>query len=64
MERFWFHEEWGRREYELALTNREVEHMFYGMVRRWFRGGTQNYNQFVKALLLGDVKAMNRYMSK
>jgi hypothetical protein len=51
-------------DYELALTNREVEHMFYGMVRRWFRRGTQNYNQFVKALLLGDVKAMNRYMSK
>lgn len=60
------HEEDGRDapDYELALTNREVKHMFYGMVRRWFRGGTQNYNQFVKALLLGDVKAMNRYMNK
>ncbi len=51
-------------DYELALTNREVKHMFYGMISRWFRGGQQSYTQFVKALLLGDVKAMNRYMNK
>lgn len=51
--------------YVLALTNKEVRYMFENMVSRWFdNGGTANYNDFVKALLLGDVKAMNRYMNR
>lgn len=50
--------------YELALTNREVDIMFRGMIRRWFSGNVSDYNDFIKALLLGDKKAMNTYMNK
>ena len=51
-------------EYELNLTNYEVERMFYGMVRGWFNGVSVDYNDFIKALLLGDKKAMNAYMNR
>lgn len=50
--------------YELALTNHEVEIMFKNMIRGWFAGTASNYNDFIKALMLGDKKAMNRYMNK
>ena len=50
--------------YELALTNREVKQMFYGMVRNWFKSTGGNYNDFVDALLAGDLKAMNAYMNR
>ena len=54
----------GKPEYELALTNKEVCLMFEGMIEGWFSGSVSAYNQFIKALLLGDVKAMNRYMNR
>lgn len=50
-------------EYELALTNLEVKIMFQNMIRMWFEEVQADYNDFVKALLLGDVKAMNNYMN-
>lgn len=50
--------------YELTLTNHEVEIMFKNMIRGWFAGDAPNYNAFIRALLLGDRKAMNRYMNK
>ena len=50
--------------YELCLTNEEVKDMFYLMVRGWFDRTKVDYNNFVKALLLGDVKAMNVYMNR
>lgn len=50
--------------YELALTNYEVERMFRRMVKGWFKKSGSNYNDFVKALLLGDKKAMNAYMNR
>ncbi len=49
--------------YELALTNYEVEKMFYSMVKGWFNRSKVDYNKFVEALLLGDVDAMNEYMN-
>ena len=49
--------------YELELTNLEVLDMFYNMVRGWFKKTGRNYNRFVKALLEGDLKAMNVYMN-
>lgn len=49
-------------DYEMALTNYEVEQMFEKMILDWFREDKSNYNRFVKALLLGDVEAMNYYM--
>ena len=51
-------------EYELTLTNYEVKRMFYNMVRGWFQDSRADYNDFVKALLLGDKKAMNAYMNR
>ena len=51
-------------EYELELTNREVRLMFENMVSDWFGKNPSVYNDFVKALLIGDKKAMNYYMNK
>ena len=50
--------------YELTLTNREVKIMFYNMVREWFSCVNSDYNDFIKALLQGDLKAMNAYMNR
>ncbi len=50
--------------YELALTNYEVERMFCGMVRGWFAKSRSDYNDFIKALLIGDLDAMNEYMNR
>ncbi len=50
--------------YELALTNREVGSMFRSMVQGWFNRNASDYNDFIKALLLGDVEAMNEYMNR
>lgn len=50
--------------YELALTNREVKLMFRNMIRDWFSRAETDYNDFIKALLLGDIKAMNVYMNR
>lgn len=50
--------------YELALTNHEVLRMFYSMVRGWFGKTASYYSDFVKALLIGDKKAMNVYMNR
>lgn len=55
--------EW-KEKYELELTNFEVRVMFKRMVKDWFDIPSSNYNYFVKALLLGDVKAMNTYMNR
>ena len=50
--------------YELALTNYEVKLMFRNMVSGWFSRNLSDYNDFVKALLSGDVDAMNEYMNR
>ena len=55
--------EW-RQDYVLELTNYEVRVMFRDMVRSWFDGSSSNYNDFIKALLMGDVEAMNTYMNR
>jgi hypothetical protein len=50
--------------YELKITNYEVERMFRNMVIDWFSTEDDSYNDFVKALLAGDKKAMNVYMNR
>ena len=50
--------------YELTLTNYEVARMFEGMVRSWFAGVKADYNDFIKAMLLDDLDAMNVYMNR
>lgn len=49
--------------YELMLTNKEVRIMFENMIRDWFAEYEDIYNDFIKALLTDNVKAMNRYMN-
>lgn len=51
-------------EYKLSLTNYEVKFMFRNLIEGWFKQYSPSYNDFVKALLLGDVEAMNYYMNK
>lgn len=51
-------------EYELTLTNHEVSIMFRTMVKGWFARNISDYNDFIKALLMGDVRAMNIYMNR
>ncbi len=55
--------EW-REDYELELTNFEVRVMFRNMIRKWFGSVRADYNDFIKALLLNDLKAMNNYMNR
>lgn len=50
--------------YELALTNGEVQMMFGDMIKGWFGRSQSDYNDFAKALLKGDLKAMNGYMNR
>ncbi len=54
----------GRKEYDLVLTNKEVHIMFSQLIQGWFADRTPSYNDFIKALLLGDRKAMNTYMNR
>lgn len=50
--------------YELCLTNLEVQIMFGNMIHKWFGRASSVYNDFIKALLADDIKAMNVYMNK
>ena len=54
----------GEEEYVLKLTNKEVRLMFRDMIEGWFKDYVPAYNDFIKALLLHDKKAMNRYMNR
>ena len=50
--------------YELAITNNEVKKMFRTLVKDWFREVKGDYNDFIKALLACNLKAMNAYMNR
>ena len=54
-------EDW---EYTLSLTNDEVRRMFRKMIKGWFKKSGSNYNDFVQALLIHDLDAMNEYMNR
>jgi len=53
-----------KQHYELTLTNLEVKKMFYGMILNWFGPAKGDYNDFIKALFLPDLKAVNNYMKR
>ena len=55
-------EKTGRTYYDLKLTNKEVRIMFENMVQDWFCVN-DDYNDFIRALLMDDVKAMNVCMN-
>ena len=48
--------------YELAITNKEVRVMFRVMISDWFAPAKPSYYGFIKCLLMGDLKTMNKYM--
>ncbi len=54
----------GKPEYDLKLTNQEVHVMFEDMINSWFQMPASAYNAFIRALLSGDVEAMNDYMNR
>lgn len=55
----------GALRYELSLTNLEVRGMFVSLIRQWFKGHVrEDYNNFITAMLLDDVGAMNDYMNR
>ena len=64
VEDFFPNEKRGKHGYDLVLTNREVRMMFEQMIEDWFADYTPAYNDFIRALLCGDVKSMNAYMNK
>ena len=51
-------------QYELSLTNLEVEKMFRKMIQSWFKNPSARYNDFIKAMLLHDVDYMNVFMNQ
>ena len=55
---------YGQTDYELTLTNGEVRLMFRRLVSGWFGRDKANYNDFIKAMLLDDLDAMNEYMNR
>lgn len=54
----------GQEYYYLELTNKEVRVMFANMIYDWFANYDCGYNDFIKAMLLDDRKAMNVYMNR
>ncbi len=50
--------------YQLQITNLETLSMFQTMFRGWFENPMANYGSFIKALMSGDIEAMNYYMNK
>lgn len=50
--------------YRLKITNLEVMGIFSRMFQGWFRITQSNYHGFMKALIQGDVDAMNHYINK
>ncbi len=51
------------RQYRLTLTNFEIQLMFENMILRWFSPAKMETNEFIKALISGDVESMNEYMN-
>ena len=50
--------------YTLDITNIETLSMFTTMFQDWFQNQDANYGYFMKALINGDLEAMNYYMNK
>jgi len=50
--------------YELALTNLEVQKLFIRMVTDWFGETNSEYNEFIRAFLKDDLESMNEYMNE
>lgn len=54
----------GEQKYELSLTNLEVRVMFQKLIKGWFMTGDGSSNEFISALIDGDLEAMNYYINE
>ena len=54
----------GEQKYKLSLTNLEVRVMFQKLIKGWFMTGDDSSNEFIKALIDGDLEAMNYYINE
>ncbi|MCD7717365.1 MAG: ATP-binding protein [Lachnospiraceae bacterium] len=50
--------------YEIALTNFEVREAFCKLVKKWFAESYDEYTEFIRMLLAGNLEGMQRYMEK
>ncbi|MCD8109664.1 MAG: ATP-binding protein [Clostridiales bacterium] len=50
--------------YKIRLTNHEVQEAFYKLVKKWFAQSYDEYTDFVRMLLIGNLEGMQRYMEK
>lgn len=64
VERYKFNIQQRKAEFDLKLTNLEVQAMFEQMIEGWFKRCSTVHNAFLQALMTDDVKGMNRYMNK
>lgn len=51
-------------DYTLTLTDKEVRLMFEQMINGWFAESDSSNNDFIEAMLNGDVESMNEYMTE
>ena len=49
--------------YHVSITNLETRSMFGNMFKGWFGVAASDYNEFVRAMVCGDLEAMNHYMN-
>ncbi|MCD8103555.1 MAG: ATP-binding protein [Lachnospiraceae bacterium] len=50
--------------YEISLTNYEVREAMYKLVKKWFSASYDEYTEFIRMLLCGNLEGMQRYMEK
>ncbi|MCD7744323.1 MAG: ATP-binding protein [Lachnospiraceae bacterium] len=50
--------------YEIALTNYEVREALRKLVKKWFAESYDEYTEFIRMLLAGNLEGMQRYMEK
>ncbi len=50
--------------YHISITNLETLSMFSNMFKGWFGSTQTEYNRFIKAMLVGDIDAMNEYLNR
>ncbi|MCD8078243.1 MAG: ATP-binding protein [Lachnospiraceae bacterium] len=50
--------------YEIRLTNYEVREALCRLVKKWFAASYDEYTDFIRMLLAGNLEGMQRYMEK
>ncbi len=56
--------EYSEGRYEIALTNFEVRVALRKLVKKWFAESYDEYTEFIRMLLAGNLEGMQRYMEK